>query len=352
MTAALTSVVPFVRAAGTPYELGHAHGSALAAPLRAFLDDGVCRLGHLRPEPVTWAGLRPRIEAYGAALAVSTPRLHAEVQGLAAGAGIALHEALLLQIRRELMGYLRVPTAGDCTTYARAQDPVLAQTVDLNGNLDDVIAVLALTDPASGRESLVLSFGGLLGYLGLNSDGLAIGINLVLGGVWGPCVPPYLVIRHLLDSAGSVAEALDVLRGLRVTSSRALTLCDATAVACVEIIDGELHVVTGPESVHANHFLTPDLGPRDELNVFARNSSVGRLDHGRAGLAQLPPGAPAADHFDVLARPPLCVPDRGDIRAERTVAAVVMFPERGELHLRPGDPSLSAARVFTLGAVG
>ena len=62
-----------------------------------------------------------------------------------------------------------------------------------------------------GRRSLLLSFGGLLGYLGINSDGLAIGLNLVLGGDWGPGIPPYLAIRHLLDSAGSVAEALELL---------------------------------------------------------------------------------------------------------------------------------------------
>ena len=90
-------------------------------------------------------------------------------------------EAVLLQVRREILGYQKLPTMGDCTTYARTgPDPVLAQTVDLNGDLDDHIAVL---DVATGaRRSLVLSFGGLLGYLGVNDAGLAVGLNLVLGG--------------------------------------------------------------------------------------------------------------------------------------------------------------------------
>ena len=50
----------------------------------------------------------------------------------------------------------------------------------------------------------------------------------------------------------------------------------------------------------------------------------------------------------MLAQPPICVPDEGDIRRDRTVAAVVMLPARGELHLRPGDPSRQPTHVFAL----
>lgn len=352
---ALTSVA-FVQARGTPFELGRVHGSRLAARLRGFLDDGLCRLNLLLREPVSLASLRPQLDAYGAALQAGTPRLYAEVQGLAAGAGLTLHEALLLQTRREIMGYQRVPTMGDCTTYTRvdAQDPpstVLAQTIDLTGNLDDVLGVLRLADPARARESLVVSFGGLLGYLGVNSDGLAIGINLVLGGQWRPGVPPYLVIRHLLDTTGSVDEALAALRELTIAGSRTLTFCDPTKAAFVEILDGELRVVESSQTCHTNHYLCPDFAPRDELNLFARNSSVRRLDTCRARLAQLDGSATAEEHFGLLAQPPVAVPDHGDIRTERTVGAVVIFPDRRELHLRPGDPARSGTQVFRLDAL-
>ena len=56
------------------------------------------------------------------------------------------------------------------------------------------------------------------------------------------------------------------------------------------------------------------------------------------------------DRFELLSTPPICVADTGDIRRERTVAAVVMLPGRGELHVRPGDPSRSATVSFTLAA--
>jgi isopenicillin-N N-acyltransferase-like protein len=342
--------VPFIRASGEPFAVGRAHGEALAGPLHAFLDDSLCRLNKVMQEPVTLDGLLPTIAAYRAAISAALPGQAEEIAGLAAGAGIGEDRAWLLQLRREIMGYRKVPTAGDCTTYARTgpAGPVLAQTVDLNGNLDDVISVLHVTPSAAARRSLVLSFGGLLGYLGLNSDGLAVGLNLVLGGEWRPGVPPYLAIRHLLDTARDVPQALEILRGLPLASSRTLMLCDARQAVCVEILDGRLRVLKDTEPAHTNHFLHPDFQPADEINVFARNSSVRRLKAATTGLADLPPDATPEDHLTLLSQPPICVPDRGDIRAERTVAAAVLLPSRGELHLRPGDPSLSATQVFTL----
>ncbi|MFF0161851.1 C45 family autoproteolytic acyltransferase/hydrolase [Streptomyces sp. NPDC005263] len=342
--------IPFIRASGDPFAVGRAHGEALAGPLRTFLDDSLGRLNKVMPEPVTQDALLPSIAAYRAAVTAALPDQAEEIAGLASGARITEDEAWLLQLRREIMGYRKVPTAGDCTTYARtARDaPVLAQTIDLNGDLDDYIAVLDVARADSGRRSLVLSFGGLLGYLGLNSDGLAVGLNLVLGGEWRPGVPPYLAIRHLLDTARDVTEALEILRTLPLASSRTLVLCDRDRAVCVEALGDELRTIEDTEVAHTNHFLHPDFVPADEINVFARNSSVRRLKTATAGLGELPPGADPEEHFALLTQTPIRVPDRGDIRAERTVAAVVMLPDRGELHVRPGDPALSQTQVFSL----
>jgi isopenicillin-N N-acyltransferase-like protein len=365
--------VPLIRARGEPFDVGYQHGLARAAALRAFIDDDLCRINRLVPEPVSLDSLRPALARYGAAIAAATPALSEEIDGLARGAGISRELAVLLQARREIIGFRRVPAHGDCTTYASLSagpggGPVLAQTVDLNGDLDDQLAVLEVSLASRSRRALILSFGGQLGYLGVNSDGLAIGLNLVLGGEWRPGLPPYLAIRHLLDSAGCVADTLAILRGLPLASSRSLTLCDRTTVACAEILGDELRFVELAEPVHTNHFLHPDFTELDELNVFARNSSLLRLKACAAGVAGFaePAGGTAAargaaaargtaaagadveEHFALLAQPPICVADTGDIRRERTVAAVVVLPDRGELHVRPGDPSRSATQTFTL----
>lgn len=352
--------IALVRATGTPFEVGYAHGAALAGPLHAFIDDHLARINRLAPAPVSVDSLRPALDAYGAAIAAATPRLSEEIDGLAHGAGIPRELAVLLQTRREIIGYQRIPARGDCTTYASLSagpgaGPVLAQTVDLNGDLDDQIAVLdlGLTGPGGAdpeRRTLVLSFGGLVGYLGVNSDGLAIGLNLVLGGRWRPGVPPYLAIRHLLDSAATVGQALSILRELPLASSRSLTLCDRTTVACAELCEGQIRLLDGPDAAHTNHFLHPDFARADELNVFARNSSLRRLSACRAGLAAFADGGPGKDveaHFRLLSQPDICVAGNGDIRRERTVAAVVLLPGERELHVRPGHPAASRTQSFS-----
>ncbi|MCX4884161.1 MULTISPECIES: C45 family peptidase [unclassified Streptomyces] len=333
---------------GDPYEVGRQHGAALAGPLRGFVDDSLCRLNLLLDEPVTTAGLEPVLSAFDKVITAELPRLAEEITGLADGIGIHRDQALLLQLRREILGYRKIPARGDCTTYAKAgSHPVLAQTVDLNGDLDDHISVLDVRLTGSPRRTLVLSFAGLLGYLGVNSDGLAVGLNLVLGGDWKPGVPPYLAIRHVLDSAATVDEAVECLSGLPLASSRSFMLCDAGKAVWVEALDGGFRCLEAQQAEHTNHFLHPDFEPFDEINVFARNSSRRRLEACRAGLAAMAPAAGVEEHFALLSVPPIRVAATGDIRYERTVAAAVALPGSGRLYIRPGDPATSVTREFT-----
>jgi isopenicillin-N N-acyltransferase-like protein len=334
--------VPLLALAGPARERGFAHGRALAGRLRGFLGDALARLGHLTDDPVRLDSAAAAIAAHRDAVAALLPDLAEEVDGLAAGAGVDRDEAWLLQLRRELLGYHKT-TAGDCTSYAAVRDePVLAQTVDLNGNLEDQIAVLEVSGPP--HRSVVLSFAGLPGYLGVNDAGLAVGLNLVLGGHWSPGVPPYLAIRHLLDTADSVGHAIAILAGLPLASSRSFLLCDPDRAVCVEALGPERRVLDGAELFHTNHFLHPDFAARDELNVFAGNSSRQRLAAVRS--AGVPPADDTEGHHRLLSTPPVNVAGNGDIRRERTVAAVVLRPDLGQLRLWPGDPATAEDRVY------
>ncbi|MFE6173443.1 C45 family autoproteolytic acyltransferase/hydolase [Streptomyces sp. NPDC056464] len=335
---------PFIELSGPPHSRGITHGRALAGRLRGFLDDSLARLGHLNDRPMDLDSLRPGIAAHRDVVATALPDLADEIDGLAAGAGVDRDAAWLLQLRRELLGYSRV-TGGDCTTYASVRGrPVLAQTVDLNGNLDDQIALLAVSGPR--HRSLVLSFAGLLGYLGVNDAGIAVGLNLVLGGAWEPGVPPYLAIRHVLDTADSVEQAVDILCELPLASSRSFMVCGEERAVCVEALGKERSILEDDELAHTNHFLDADFAERDEINVFAKNSSRRRLETVRE--AGIPKASDTASHHRLLSTPPILVPDNGDIRRERTVAAVIMRPDLGEIRLWPGDPSTAQEQVHSL----
>ena len=332
---------------GAPFELGRAHGAALRQQIRGFLDDGLARLNRVMPRPTSLTALKPEIAAYRREISSATPSLAEEIEGLAEGAGISPDEAMLLQMRREVMGYSRF-TAGDCTTLCRRGEggPVLAQTIDLNGDLEDQIVILRIAHRGGSRRVLLLSFTGLLGYLGLNSDGLAIGLNLVLGGAWRPGVPPYLAIRHLLDTCGDIESCLEWLSEARLASSRSLLLCDTRRSVVVELCDGRFSLREGATLAHSNHFLSEDLTAMDQMNPFSRNSSVRRLDACVAQLDRLGQEGDVEDFMALLCREPINVPDSGNIRREKTVGAVVLLPKDGELHLRRGNPAQARTEKY------
>jgi isopenicillin-N N-acyltransferase like protein len=336
---------------GRPFEIGLAHGEALRTRIRNFLDDDLCRLNRILSQPTSLHDLRDTIGRHSEIIAQDTPTLFEEVRGLALGGDIEMEQALLLQLRREVVGYSRFAMAGDCTSFCRmdgAAGPILAQTIDLNGDLDDQMTVANIINAATGRRSLVVTFTGLLGYLGLNDRGLAIGINLVLGGTWRPGVPPYLAIRHLLDHCDDVASSLRALARLRVASSRALLVCDGETAVMVELFEGKIAVIRDRPLIHTNHYLDPDFATMDAINPFSRNSSLKRLAACRDRLDEMPVLGDPEDIMQIFCRAPIRVQDNGDCRRERTVGAVVMMPRDGVLHLRCGDPAQATTQSFKL----
>lgn len=333
---------------GDAFERGRQHGAAQRQAILAFLADGLARLDAFLPEMPTIDGFSARLEEFGSSIASQTPELYRELEGMAAGAGISVAEAVLLQARRELAGYSRITTAGDCTTFARAgRQSLLAQTIDLAGDVEDQLCVLEIRNAVTDRRSLILSFTGLLGYLGVNDAGLAIGLNLVLGGEWKCGLPPYLAIRHLIDHCCTVGQAVEQLRNLDLASSRCFVLCDGRATAFVEALAGKFAVHHGRELAHTNHFLEPEFSAADEINVFARNASRRRLESCRSWLAARPANLDAESVFDLFSTEPVLVADRGNRRREKTVAAVAIEPQEGRLRVRAGDPRYSSTVCFS-----
>jgi len=335
--------VPILDLVGDAYAVGYQHGSMLRERIQAFSRDGLFRINRILYQPTSLCELSATIKEYEAAIALSSPSLIDEISGLAVGAGISYEEAVLLQIRREVIGYRKVPSGGDCTAFARndGDECAIGQTVDLNGDLDEHVCVLRCRRGAEGRTVLILTFSGLLGYLGMNSDGLAIGLTLVLGGTWKPGLPPYLAIRHLLETAGSIQDCRDLLPHIRLASSRSLLLCDRTGAANVEWLDGVAKWTFAEEIIHTNHFLADELSQRDEINPFAKHASVRRLKACQDELTKRPGRQTPEAYFDAFAVHPICVHKDGNIRRESTVAAVVMKPREGNMYFRVGPPCLA-----------
>lgn len=354
--AAVSEAKRFLQVEGGYYEVGYQHGSACKDEMKSFIKDRHAQVSLLRATPLDECELRQQLDAYLERIARERSDLAAEISGLAEGAGIEARQACLLQVRRELIGYRKIPTLGDCSTIASTgAAPFLAQTVDLSGQTAGLSIVIRIDGRGRGApDILMFTFKGLLGYLGMNSAGLCIGINMVLSGEWGFGIPAYLAVRLMLECR-SVEQCIALLSSLPLASSRSFTLLDAKRLAMVEIVPGRVLVVPQdrPVAAHTNHFLDPQLARKDEINILGRNSSLKRLTLLETYLASRQEAPTAQGLMALLSSHDLypdglCVHNKGDLKREQSVAAVVMQPREGRMWVKFGQPCESAAVEFRL----
>jgi isopenicillin-N N-acyltransferase like protein len=344
---------------GTPYEIGRQHGEALGGVIGEFLGDRHARINILRTTPLYKDELRRRLARFCKAIETHVPTLAEELHGLSTGAEISLESAVLLQVRRELIGYSPF-TMGECSLSAHLQSPFgpyVAQTVDLNGQVSD-LGTLVTIEPAdrSVHGIAMYTLAGLLGFAGMNDAGVCIGINLVLGGDWRVGVPPYLLVRHLLSHCGSVDECLEELRRLPTSSSRAVTICDGQQLVTVEMVPHKQAVLRGKVLFHTNHFLEKGMKAEERINPFAWRASANRLKLLSETTSAHKPASPEdvisllRDHS--LYPVGLCAHSDGDVRQDESVAALVMCPDDGTMLAAVGQPcQTDAIRVSVPGVV-
>ncbi|MEX2286851.1 MAG: C45 family peptidase [Planctomycetaceae bacterium] len=216
---------PLYRAAGRPVELGRQHGEQAAEKIRGFLDylAGQLKLSH--------ESLRTRARRFVPLFETACPHLLEEIAGLADGAGVDFADALAVQLRGEL------GQAGDgaCTSFVIGRrgtadgDILIGQTSDNPAALMDYAYVLDLK-PASGPQMLMWTFGGMIGYHGLNRWGVAHFANALGGGpAWKFALSHYPLKRMMLEKK-SLAEILALMHQVR-GSARTATTCFATVTA-------------------------------------------------------------------------------------------------------------------------
>ena len=118
--------------------------------------------------------LSERLAGYRRLAVDYCPGLLEEVRGIAEGAEITLDEALLLQVRSDVL-----PRNG-CTSFAvpgapggneeSASGVLLGQNWDYP--LDDDIVIVLRKNPKNGPRQLMMTFAGCCAYMGINSSGV------------------------------------------------------------------------------------------------------------------------------------------------------------------------------------
>jgi predicted choloylglycine hydrolase len=254
-SAAKTLRVSFVQCRGTPYEVGRAQADAFALTRKgkAFLRRKV-RLPW-------WFNIRTEERAFKA----YAPALWEEIGGIADGLNIPMEQAVTYFGNDSL----RMPTGG-CSAVISGS--VYGRNYDFRPRGYE--ARFALVQ-ARGSYASIGGSHQLTGRLdGMNEHGLTIGLHLVRVRPRFPGLTSTLLVRRVLDSCATTAEAIDLLRRLPHAMKYNYSLLDAGGVAAVvEAGAGAVVVRRGDWLACTNHFQSPQLR---RLNRSVAHS-IGRL---------------------------------------------------------------------------
>jgi predicted choloylglycine hydrolase len=253
---AKTLRVSFVQCRGTPYEVGRAQADAFA-----LMRKGKAFLRRKKVGLPWWFNVRSEERAFRA----YAPALWEEIGGIADGLNIPMEQAVIYFGNDGL----RMPTGG-CS--AVMSGGVYGRNYDFRPRGYEARFALVQT------HGSYASIGGshqLTGRLdGMNERGLSIGLHLVKARPRSPGLTSTLLVRRVLDSCATTAEAIELLRHLPHAMQYNYSLLDAGGIAAVvEAAAGAVAVRGGDWLACTNHFQSPQLR---RLNRRVGHS-IGRL---------------------------------------------------------------------------
>ena len=266
----------------------------------------------------------------------------------------------------QLRGELAQLPDGGCTTFAigpagtASGTTLVGQTSDNPPELEEFGYVLKLR-PTGKPAVLMWTFGGMLGYHGLNEHGVSQFANALGGGPgWRFALSHYPLKRLMLEQT-SLAGVRDLVRRLPVCSNGNYMLADGSgSILDLELTSAGVHElpVEGPCLVHSNHFLCAahacqenwNHSPLDSAPRLLRMKSLLESRLGSLDVAQV--GECLADHAGYpvsICRHPSDGP-AGPMLDQRgkTVAALIAEPQSRRLHVARGNPCVNRFVTYQL----
>ncbi len=328
---------PLYRARGAHRELGRQHGQQAAVQIKAHAAS--IRAGR----KLTQEQLRRRTAPFQALFERHCPHLLEEMRGLAEGAGVAFEDALACNIRGELGS---APQEG-CTAYAigrrgaAKREVIAGQNSDMGADSIPLAYVLHL-QPQGKPEVLIWTFGGMLGYHGMNSAGVAHFSNALSGGPRSQFGMPEYVYERMMLECRSLEQVTAMLGKLPLASNENFIVCDGKSnIADIEATTAGLEILRDQGAgylVHTNHFLcrryaTAENLKRSLADSFPRLERIDSLIKSRFGAIEVEDIKRfLSDHSGYPAG--ICRHGGG----MQTVASMICEPAARRMHLAAGNP--------------
>lgn len=328
-------------------ELGLAIADGIAANIAGYAE--LFRVVGVTEEDLPGMGLRAvdRIEDW-------RPDLGAELRGLAVGSGRELWELGILNARTEILATVGAIGEGECSTAVYLPEtgaPRTVQTWDWHDvSNEDTLAVRYPS--ADGRVVRYFTEFGILGKIGVNSDGIGVHFNILnhVDDGDGIGVPVHAVARGVLDGAATLEQAVEIALSAEVSASTVLTIVSYSELGpqaiCVELSSGGHATVLPAQDkllLHTNHFLDDrlaagELAP-DTSGSYRR---LGRLRERRSALSSIDPLERVAGMLihEADGAPVCCHPDPSVAFEHRwqTLLTISLDLEQTRLQFHEGGP--------------
>jgi isopenicillin-N N-acyltransferase-like protein len=260
----------------------------------------------LEASKMSWDAVRNLAEEFRESLEKKLPDIHAEMQGIAEGAGLDLLDIVALNCRSEIaMGSF----ADGCTSLSwkkHEHGRVLAQNWDWAPAAGKNIAIMSVEQAGKPKVFMVTEVGlpsavcichyrltliskqaGIVGKIGFNSAGVGVCLNAIRA---KPCIsskiPIHVALRLCLESpsAQMAAERVSELGG--IACSVHILVADSTTALGLELSPlGDVYLkedVLGTVT-HTNHFIEN----RNVIEPPWLSGSPIRLDRVRQLLREL-----------------------------------------------------------------
>ena len=348
---------PLIEAAGSPLELGRQHGEQAAEMIDGYLDFLASSLRLSREQ------LRRRAMSFLPLFEKFCPELVLEMTGLAEGAKLAFGDAVVAQMRGELAQV----ADGACTTFAIqprgtvTQTTLVGQTSDNPPELEQFGYVLKLR-PTNKPQVLMWTFGGMLGYHGMNEHGVSHFANALGGGPQWKFALSHYPLKRLILEQRSVADVLKLMQSFPVCSNGNYMLAAGTgAILDVELTSDGPQVIEESGAgylVHSNHYLCT--AHACEANFqHSLSDSFPRLDRMRSLISESFGTVSLAgmqrflsDHSGHpvgICRHPHAGPSESMLgNSGKTVAALIAEPQARRLHVALGNPCENPFVTYSL----
>ena len=185
------------------------------------------------------------------------PEMIQEMQGIADGGGVDFYDILALNVRTEIAYGMY---SDGCTAFAwKTKDSsFLAQNWDWSSEQRQNIIRADIDQPGKPKISMMTE-GGIVGKIGLNSAGVGVTLNAIRAlGVSYDKMPVHLALRTVLNS-NTGAEAANALRDSGVAAAAHIQIADkdtgTVGFECTSADIVELPMDSNGVCTHSNHLI-------------------------------------------------------------------------------------------------